>query len=226
MSQNRTDEKNFISWNEEMIRKYDPDEYHNHPSWIIRTIEQMRCRTVRRMFDDASEKSILDMGCGAGNLIPYFGGFEYTGVDISESILKKAARRAHDKCTLVRALVEELPFSDESVPNLFCSEVIEHVVEPCLVIREAARVLKPDGIAVFTIPNEKLINAIKNMIPRIGTSRNGYRAPKRMDDEWHLTAFDSRLFESIVNGLFRIDNRVGVPSVLAPVRYVFKLKKL
>lgn len=225
MSKKRTSGEDFIAWNEEMIKKYDPDAYHNHPSAAIRAVERMRCRTVRGMFGAADEKNILDIGCGAGNLIPYFGGFEYIGVDISEFILKKAARRAQGKCALVRALAEQLPFRECSVPNLFCSEVIEHVVDPRAVIKEAARVLKNDGTAVFTIPNERFINLVKSVIPRIGASRRGYSAPRKMDDEWHLTSFDASLFEEMVRGIFTIEKKVAVPSFLMPVRYVFKLHK-
>ncbi len=225
MGRPRPDKDNFISWNEEMIQKYDPDEYHHHPSFIIRNVEKLRCRKVRAMFDKSQDKTIVDLGCGAGNLIAYFDGFDYIGVDISEFILAKAAQRATGKACLIRAAVEELPFRDGSVASLFCSEVIEHVLDPSKLIREAHRVLADGGTAVFTIPNEGLINTLKSLVPGAGGSRDGYRAPQRMDDEWHLTSFNARLFEEMAAGLFSIEKKSAVPFPFVPLRYVFKLKK-
>lgn len=225
MSRSKPDKNNFISWNEEMIQRYDPDEYHNHPSFVIRNVEKMRCRKVRAMFNESQDKSIVDLGCGAGNLIQYFDDFDYIGVDISEFILAKAARRAKENASLIRASVEELPFKDGSVSALFCSEVIEHVLDPSILIREAHRILTTGGTAVFTIPNEGLINKLKSLVPGAGGSSDGYNAPQRMDDEWHLTSFDARLFEELSGGLFSIEKKVAVPFSIIPLRYVFKLRK-
>ncbi|MFA6449287.1 MAG: class I SAM-dependent methyltransferase [bacterium] len=225
MSGYKPDKESFVSWNEEMIRKYDPDKYHNHESLIIRTVEKMRRRAVRKLCGEEAGE-VVDIGCGAGNFIPHFDGFRYIGIDISEYILGEAAGRLRENAFLIRASAEELPLKDKSARCIICSEVIEHVLDPAALATEAGRALADDGIAVFSIPNEKLINLLKRIIPWIGASKKGYSAPRRMDDEWHLTALDSRLFREIIKGKFRIEKQIGVPSAFMPLRYVFRLRKI
>ena len=45
-----------------------------------------------------------------------------------------------------------LPFGDQTVDTILCSEVLEHVPDPEKVLNEFARVLKPDGVLITTAP--------------------------------------------------------------------------
>ncbi|HOO56671.1 MAG TPA: class I SAM-dependent methyltransferase [bacterium] len=225
MSDKKPDRKSFIEWNEGMIRKYDPDQYHNHPSFLVRTVEAMRCRAVRKMCGESGERSVLDVGCGAGNLLKHFDGYDYVGIDISEYILEKAVSRKREGACFVRGSVEALPFRDGSFPCVFSSEVIEHVLDPALMLSEMHRVLADGGVAVVSVPNEPLIDLIKSLVPGAGRSRDGYNAPKRMKDEWHLTEFSAAKFKTLAGEGFVIEKQVGIPSPVLPIRYVFKLRK-
>jgi ubiquinone/menaquinone biosynthesis C-methylase UbiE len=227
MGDDKLSRDNFIPWNEEMARKYDPDAYHNHPSWLIRTVERMRCRAVRGFCDCAGANTpVADIGCGAGNLIPYFDGVPYIAMDISSLMLERARAKKRDGVRFVRGNVEQLPFKSGSIKCMFCSEVIEHVLEPARLMDEMHRVLHGDGTAVISIPNEKLIDFIKKVLPNIGKSESGYKAPDRMRDEWHIHVFGAAKFRALAAGKFRIAGQAAIPSALAPVRYVFKLKKI
>ncbi len=48
---------------------------------------------------------------------------------------------------------ERLPFRDKSFDWVLVSEVLEHIEHPLAVLREVARVLKPDSNAVLSIPS-------------------------------------------------------------------------
>ena len=52
----------------------------------------------------------------------------------------------------VEADVEGVPIADDSVDNVICTEVLEHVVDPSSVIREAYRVLRDGGCSVISMP--------------------------------------------------------------------------
>lgn len=84
---------------------------------------------------------IVDVGCGGR---PYETLLEpitarYVGVDW-------AARPGVD----VVAPAEDLPFEDESFDLLLSTQVLEHVDDPAVVVGEARRVLRPDGIALIS----------------------------------------------------------------------------
>lgn len=227
MGKKKLSRDEFISWNEEMVRKYDPDAYHNHPSPVIRAVERKRCRTVRRFCDCAgADTPVVDLGCGAGNLIPYFGGVPYIGMDISSSLLEKARGRGRAGASFVRGGVEQLPFKDNSLMCVFCSEVIEHVLEPERLLDEVRRVLHPGGTAVISVPNEKMINFIKKSMPRAGKSKAGYNAPDSMLDEWHIHEFNSARFRALSAGRFQVVEKAAVPYPFLPIRLVFKLRKI
>lgn len=90
---------------------------------------------------------VLDLGCGVGHSIDLLSPRESVGVDREPSALAGQPRET------VVADMRALPFEDESFSSIICSHAIEHVPDPERVLAEAARVLEPDGTAVFTTPN-------------------------------------------------------------------------
>lgn len=52
----------------------------------------------------------------------------------------------------VAGLGQSLPFADETFDWILISEVLEHIRQPVPVVREAARVLRPGGRALLTVP--------------------------------------------------------------------------
>lgn len=46
----------------------------------------------------------------------------------------------------------QLPFESDIFDGVLCNQVLEHVPEPARLIREAARVLKPNGVLLLTTP--------------------------------------------------------------------------
>jgi len=95
----------------------------------------------------ANNKIALDVGCWDG----YFSkilkkkGYEVISIDIEKN---------HEKCQIID-VNKGLPFIDKSFDLIWCSEVIEHLKDPIKTIKEFKRVLKPEGIAIFTTPNSE-----------------------------------------------------------------------
>jgi SAM-dependent methyltransferase len=46
----------------------------------------------------------------------------------------------------------QLPFPAATFDSVLCTQVLEHVPEPITVLREIARVLRPGGVALVTVP--------------------------------------------------------------------------
>jgi ubiquinone/menaquinone biosynthesis C-methylase UbiE len=222
--------EDFEAWNDEMGRKYDPDAYHNHPNPVIRYVEKRRVRTIVRMLAPTEGVRILEVGCGAGNVLEKIRGAQLTGIDLSDHLLEKARARLGSRARLVKADAAALPFEDGYFGAVYCTEVLEHVLDPRAVLLEMRRVMRSDGVAVVSIPNEALINNIKkyaldNPVGHafLGEKAGTYHASKKMDDEWHLHSFDMPLLRSYVDGIFTIDRVAPIPFASMPIRYVVRL---
>ncbi len=90
---------------------------------------------------------VLDLGCGVGHSFELLAPRETVGVDIDPGCLE--GQRRETQVADMRAL----PFGDHSFASVVCVQAIEHVPDPERVLAEAARVLEPQGVAVFVTPN-------------------------------------------------------------------------
>lgn len=211
-----------------MVRRFDPDAYHTRSALLIRAIEQMRVRAIHRLLDATPSSRVLEVGVGGGNVLEGISGMQF-GIDLSPFILGKARARLGGCANLVRSDAMALPFRDGAFDRVYCSEVLEHVLDPESVIREMHRVLAPGGVAVISVPNEALINRIKRFVfasPLGSRLVSGeYKVSEAMDEEWHLHAFGRARLEQALAGRFGIEKLVAVPSRLVPLRLVARLQQ-
>ena len=223
------DVREFKSWNDAMVEKYDVEQFHNHPSSLVRYIERKRIRRIFALLAPRPGDRVLEIGCGAGHLlaqVPCAHGF---GIDLAESLLAKAARRLTKSGTLVQGDAEHLPFRDGAWERVYCSEVLEHLPSPAAALAEMQRIVAAGGIAVVSVPNERLINRFKVMLRTSGLYRvllgarsGGYQMPERMDDEWHLHVFDLAGLLALIPPGLRVTHIEGVPFRWLPLRYVVR----
>jgi len=108
---------------------------------------------------------LLDVGCGNGALaglaMPRFG--QVCGCDLAEQALREA------RCKGVTSVCADLnagtlPYKDGSFDCVTCLEVIEHVIDPLGLLKEAHRVLRPSGHLVITTPNIRYFRCILKLV--------------------------------------------------------------
>lgn len=107
---------------------------------------------VRQYMDG---KRVLDLACGNGRWLTRFAPSNYTGLDLNEKMLEQA-RRHYPGSTFVAGDMTDLPFADgafEGVVSLFGAMGHLPPAGQQRMIREAYRVLKAEGIAIFTNGN-------------------------------------------------------------------------
>lgn len=110
--------------------------------------------------DMFKNKTILDIGCGAGGKSLYYaslGANKVIGVDIVESYAEESKALAlklglQDKFEFICADASKLPFSDNSFDTIIMNDAMEHVAKPELVLTEILRILKKGGRLFVNFP--------------------------------------------------------------------------
>ena len=99
--------------------------------------------------------TVLDVGCGGGRFLSLcqVKGWKAIGVEPSLDAAVHARRRGLD----VHSRAWPVPgLADESVEVVTFINVLDHLPDPFEALREAARVLKPDGLLYIRVPNAPL----------------------------------------------------------------------
>ena len=114
------------------------------------------------------ESHILDVGCGTGYFIFEMNErystqhFFFFGLDGSKSRIKLLNKRiTQEETSNVLGLIANgiyLPFGDNSMDAVVCTEVLEHVPTPQKLISETKRVLKPGGYFFISTPSAFAMN--------------------------------------------------------------------
>ena len=122
---------------------------------------------------------MLDLGCGAGHSFHLLAPRETVGVDLSAEALAGQERETHV------ADMRALPFDGASFDAVLSVHSIEHVPDARPALAEAARVLRPGGVAVFVTPN-----------------RLTFGRPDEIIDPYHFVEYDPDQMRSLMDGTF------------------------
>ncbi len=122
------------------------------PSYVWRAGQERRLRMILEAAGERLGGRVLDNGCGVGmyveHLRPTAG--HVTGLEYDFARACEAAARSPG---ILNAASESLPFATGTFDLVLSHEVIEHVADDRLSMREMLRVLKPGGRAVIFCPN-------------------------------------------------------------------------
>lgn len=115
-------------------------------------------RQLRAHFRDKA--TILDYGCGPGYLLGELlnSGIQAAGLDFSSEAMRKTSERFAGRANFLGTFTpDQLVESKRRFDAICVFEVIEHLYDAPLekLLSDVERFLAPDGIALFTTPNEE-----------------------------------------------------------------------
>ncbi len=159
-----------------------------------------RRRVIRAELDRLplpTAAQILDAGCGSGRTLEELVRYgEVSGLELNADAAAVARGRGLGEVEIGR--LEELPWQTDSFDLITCLDVIEHVQDDRVALRELRRVSKPGGWLVATVP------AYQALWSSHDTANHHYRRYGRTtvrsaveDAGWSLrrmTSFNSILF--------------------------------
>jgi len=107
------------------------------------------------MRDLPRQSRVLDIACGEGDLAHYLTrrGCKVWAADICESVMRKGmARYCNPRLAFVAADANMLPFASGAFDWLLSFDTLELIPDDSRVAAEFARVVKPGGILLLSIP--------------------------------------------------------------------------
>ncbi len=97
---------------------------------------------------------LLELGCGEGRGIEVIGPLaeKYTAIDKIEAVINRLRLKFPDY-RFESGHFPPIPFPDNSFDTVVSFQVIEHIKDDALFIKEIERILRPGGTALLTTPN-------------------------------------------------------------------------
>ena len=113
-------------------------------------------------------KSILDFGCGGGEITNYYfkKGYHIIGIDINEEKIN-LAKKSFNLCNFVSYNGFNLPFKKNTFDTIILNDVLEHIDYRTVIkiFNEIKRVLKKKGIIYISVANKYQINEPHTHVP-------------------------------------------------------------
>lgn len=135
-----------------------PDEYERMHAledwyWWFVARRDAALRFLRDHAPQADPMWVLDAGCGTGGLLDRLRDMpdvRPVGVDFAPEALAFCRSRGH--AGIVRGDLTRLPFGDGEFHAVTALDVLEHVEDDRGAVREIARVLRPGGVLIASVP--------------------------------------------------------------------------
>ena len=177
--------------------------------WRLQFIFEVISDRIREKGDNLR---VLDVGCGTGEYvtIPLGSlGVNVLGIDVHcQSIQHAKENNPYSNVEFKCVSIDEIESSSFDI--VICSEVLEHLEEPDMMLRELKRVLKSDGLCIITIPNGygpkeiegRIYKVLKGFFDVLYSLRSGKKRSEHVKDSFntspHIQFFTYKTFKDLV----------------------------
>ena len=191
-------------------------------------------KVILRLLEKDGSARVCDLGCAEGRfsvqVARTIGVTEITGVDVKlEFDYEKENSGFDSKISIIGTnaeLNDSLPFENERFDVIIASQVIEHIPNTDIFVKEIYRILAPGGYAIVSTPNlaaayeifwlilglQPFTEEVSNEVSGLGNRFNSYYMRERRErDQSHLRSFTLPAIRDLFlwHG-FKIEKLLGV----------------
>jgi SAM-dependent methyltransferase len=194
--------------------------------------DQLWKRRLGKLRSTKKPGTLLDVGAGIGQFL-FLARDSYAavyGTEVSDAAIQIARQKYN--LDLFQGTIEELDMRGKVFDNITLFHVLEHVLNPRLVLQRCNSLLSAEGILVVAVPNEvaSLRGFAKQMFARIGIRRRqgtGKLGLRRISldgsiDEIHLSHFSPK----VLHRLLQATGFSVISSTLDPYYVVTGIRRL
>ncbi len=196
-------EPNYQKW-KSLQAHWDDDEFLKSLTPLMKLRYRRLDEKVEAILDHAFHASgafkerplMLDIGAGRGEFALFLQGrgrarvWNYLGFEPSAEQLKQRDIQEFGM-GFVQALAEQIPIQDMVAHGVVIKEAIDHCYDPAKAFAEAKRLLKPGGVLVVTVTNDK--SYFKRVLPFINSARKAQQTD-------HLFFFEPEGLKKLAEG--------------------------
>ncbi len=184
---NKSIARQVIEANRRVFDAKDFDQYESNPS----IFEASRQSEIERLLaaSASSQRRMLDVGCGTGNVLRLARKFfpECWGIDLSPKLLVELGRRCPD-LRLSAAQADRLPYRDGSFDLVTMYGVLHHLVDHASVFESCRRLLRPGGTLYADHDPNYFFGRFYHLYYRMRhLHRPGFGTEDAEMSEWHHT---------------------------------------
>jgi len=146
--------------------------------------------------------TVLEIGCGAGDLRRFLPGRAYLGIDP----MPPAGG------PVVRGVGERLPVAEAAFDTVLVCETLDHALDPARVLEEARRALRPGGILALLqsvqveVPKPSLPLRLRVAAGRLKGRLKGTLPPD--DEATKMRGFTPPVLDELVSACFAVEKTV------------------
>lgn len=182
----------MVEYNHSYARKYIEGTLHS-PYTIYKN------EVIAELTKNLGIESVWDLGGNVSGLMKTEGslryqlelkGIKYMGFDLCQAYfqhkfalsLGQTSDQIYENINGIVGDIRKLPINSGSLDAVVCADVIEHIDQPDIALREICRVLKPCGNVILVVPSLYKLDAIK--VPHIIQKRFSTHDNKLLISEW------------------------------------------
>jgi len=192
-------------------------DYNNKPDTYYTNVRQEMIDFLPK-----TAKTVLDVGCGEGAFASYIKdkfNIEAWGIEMTPEPAGIAETRL-DKVLIgeCESRIKDLP--DNHFDAIYFNDVLEHLVDPYLVLKAIKPKLTNNGVIISSIPNVRYFRVLKMLI----MNKDWEYQKDGVMDKTHLRFFTSKSIQKMYNDLgYKIQSHQGINKTKSIKPYLYSI---